>query len=74
MHVASWAARLDIVMRLCDLSVNVNATDRDGKTAYDKILLRKALFKEEESSYLLLRQKFQQEIERVETFLRELQG
>lgn len=72
LHVASWAVRFDIVMRLCNVGVNVNATDRDGKTAFDKILLRKAS-KADELSHLLLRQKFRQEIERIETFLRKLQ-
>jgi ankyrin repeat protein len=73
LHVAAWNVRLDIVRRLCDAGVDVNATDRGGRTAYDKIMLRKAS-DNTDPGHLLLRQKSRQETESILKFLHELQN
>jgi Ankyrin repeats (many copies) len=74
LHVASKAVRLDIVMRLIELGVDANATDGDGKTAYEIISAQKqvSLYSEYDQRYLLPRKRYLQEIDRIASILRPL--
>lgn len=69
LHIASSAVRLDIVMRLVEVGIDVGIADDKGETAYDRIS-RQENPDRFDDRYPILRKRYLEETEKVEKFLR----
>jgi hypothetical protein len=61
--------RLDIVMRLVEVGVDVGVGDNKGETAYDRILQQKT-YDRFDDRHPIQRKRYLEEVEKVENFLR----
>jgi ankyrin repeat protein len=68
LHCASWGIQAEIAKRLCELGLDPTARDRDGNSALDHLLRRKAsgLL---DTNYLLVKRALEREMGKVEDLL-----
>ena len=69
LHTASWAARSDIVIRLCALGLDPKAVDSNGDTPLDLVRRRRRDSGILDMNHLLVKAKILKELDRTEEVL-----